>query len=70
MKDDILFTGTGPLLEIWKVNGEGTLSKTNISWPGTNELIPQKISELNFGDYQIGGLEINGNYLYVGHEGG
>jgi len=55
IKGDTLFINTGPLLEIYDV---------------TNRKNPVKISELSFGDYSIGGLDVKDNYLYVLHEGG
>jgi len=55
LKDNTLFINTGPLLEIYDV---------------TDRENPVKISELSFGDYSIGGLDVKDNYLYVLHEGG
>ena len=55
IKGDTLFINTGPLLEIYNV---------------TDRENPVKISELSFGDNDIGGLDVKDNYLYVLHEGG
>ena len=55
IKGDTLFINTGPLLEIYDV---------------TDRENPVKISELSFGDNDIGGLDVKDNYLYVLHEGG
>ena len=55
IKGNTLFINTGPLLEIYDV---------------TDRENPIKISELSFGDYSIGGLDVKDNYLYVLHEGG
>ena len=55
VKDNILFINTGPLIEVWNV---------------TDRSNPQKITNINFEDYEIGGLAIGGNYLYVANQKG
>ncbi|HEY9245559.1 MAG TPA: hypothetical protein VIO11_01815, partial [Candidatus Methanoperedens sp.] len=67
---DILFTATGSLVESWKVTNAGITPINYMVWPGTNEIRPQKIGELSFGDYAVGGLEIVNNHLYVSTEKG
>ena len=52
---NLLFTATGPLLEIWDVSDRSK---------------PKKLSQISFNDYNIGGLYSRDNYLFVGTQGG
>ncbi|HEY9245588.1 MAG TPA: hypothetical protein VIO11_01965, partial [Candidatus Methanoperedens sp.] len=69
-KGDLLLTATGPLVELWKIKKSGKSPEKFIIWPGTNELVLQKLGEISFEDYSVGGLETDDNYLYVGNEKG